>query len=439
MIKAINNRQNVMIKCPECGKEFKLTDNDYLDIIKQVKDKEFERELKSREELILSRKETELTQAIAEAEKKYTVMISADKEEIARLKQKIENNEHDKQAALTIALSRKDFEIADLKSKLVMADADKALAKKQEADKYIEKLSKQKETIIELQNELKNQDNESIIKQQSLKREYEEKLRFKDEEIERYKDFKLKQSNKLVGESLEQHCEIEFNKIRSAGFQNALFEKDNDASSGTKGDYVFRDFEDDVEYISIMFEMKNEMENSINKHKNEDFLDKLNKDRNEKKCEYAVLVSMLEPDNELYNSGIVDLSYRFPKMYVIRPQFFIPMITLLRNAARNQLSYRKQLMTMENQNIDVSNFENQMNDFKEKFGRNYRLASEKFMAAIEDIDKTIKQLEKTKADLISSSNQLRLANDKAEDLSIKRLTKNNPTMKQMFLEAGYKE
>jgi hypothetical protein len=432
-------KENMIIKCPQCGKEFSLTDNEYLGILRQVKDHEFTKELKNREELLLSQKDNELNQTVSRMEKKYGDIISVNKEEIAKLHQQLENYEKEKQSAVEVALTKKDAEIAELKLKIQAAGSEKTLAVREEADKYTAEINKQKESILNLQNQLKNQENESELKRQSMEKEYEDKLKFKDEEIERYKDFKVRLSNKLVGESLEQHCENEFNRLRAAGFQSAYFEKDNDAKDGSKGDYIFRDYEDGIEYISIMFEMKNEMEESTKKHKNEDFLDKLDKDRKAKNCEYAVLVTMLEPENELYNSGIVDVSHKYPKMYIIRPQFFIPMITLLRNAARNQLETRKQLMIVQNQNIDISNFEKEMNEFKDKFGRNFRIASEKFQAAIDDIDKTIKQLEKTKADLISSSNQLRLANDKAEDLSIKKLTKNNPTMKQKFIEAGYKE
>ena len=273
------------------------------------------------------------------------------------------------------------------------------------------------------------------MREQSIKTEYEHKLKEKDAEIDYYKDFKARQSTKMIGESLEQHCEIEFNKLRPTAFRNAYFEKDNDARFGSKGDYIYRESsEDGVEFISIMFEMKNEMDTTATKHKNEDFFKELDKDRKEKKCEYAVLVSLLEADNELYNGGIVDVSYRYPKMYVIRPQFFIPLISILRNAALSAVEYRNQLAIIQNQNIDITNFENEMNDFKEKFGRNYRIASEKFRKAIDEIDLTIKHLEKTKEALLSSENNLRLANNKAEDLSIKRLTKGNPTMQAKFAE-----
>ena len=434
----MTNKDNMIIKCPQCGKEFTLTDSDYIGILKQVKDKEFDKELKNREELLLSQKQNELTQTVSQLEKKYDGIIAGNKEEIARLHQMLENHEKEKQDAVKVALAKKDTEIAELMMQIKTAGNEKTMAVQETTDKFKDELNRQKEDILMLKNQLKNQENENKLKQQSLIKEYNERLKFKDEEIERYKDFKTRLSNKLIGESLEQHCEIEFNRLRATGFQEAYFEKDNDAKAGSKGDYIFRDYNHGLEYISIMFEMKNEMEGSVVKHKNEDFLEKLDKDRQSKKCEYAVLVTMLEPDNELYNSGIVDVSYKYPKMYVIRPQFFVPMITLLRNAARSQLEYKEQLMVVRKQNIDITNFEEQINEFKDKFGRNFRLASEKFRDAIADIDKTIKQLEKTKRDLISSNNQLRLAHDKAEDLSVRKLIKGNPTMQAKFAEAGYK-
>ena len=296
-------------------------------------------------------------------------------------------------------------------------------------------LAEKDKKIYQLSGDIESGEKERRLKEQSLKESYEEKLRAKDEQIAYYKDFKARQSTKMVGESLEQHCETEFNRLRATGFQSAYFEKDNDIRTGSKGDYIFRESDENgVEFISIMFEMKNEMEQTATKKKNEDFLKELDKDRREKGCEYAVLVSLLEPDSELYNSGIVDVSYRYTKMYVIRPQFFIPMITILRNAARNSLEYRQELAAVKSQNVDISHFESDMNEFKEKFSRNYRLASEKFQKAISEIDETIKHLQKTKDELLSSENNLRLANDKAEGLSIKRLTKNNPTMAAKFEE-----
>ena len=283
-----------------------------------------------------------------------------------------------------------------------------------------------------LKNRLANQETESQLKQQSLQREYESRLRQKDEMIEYYKDFKARQSTKMIGESLEQHCLSQFNALRMTAFPDAYFEKDNDARSGSKGDFVFRESRGGVEFISIMFEMKNEADETATKHKNEDFFKELDKDRREKKCEYAVLVSLLEADSELYNNGIVDVSYKYEKMYVIRPQFFIPIITLLRNAALGSLKYRQELEAARNQQIDVLNFEKNMNEFKDKFAYNYQLASKKFKTAIEEIDKTIDHLQKTKEALLSSENNLRLANNKAEDLSIKRLTKNAPSVREMF-------
>ena len=293
-------------------------------------------------------------------------------------------------------------------------------------------LSEQASEVAALKNRLANQETESQLKQQSLQREYESRLRQKDEMIEYYKDFKARQSTKMIGESLEQHCLSQFNALRMTAFPDAYFEKDNDARSGSKGDFIFRESRGGVEFISIMFEMKNEADETATKHKNEDFLKELDKDRREKKCEYAVLVSLLEADSELYNNGIVDVSYKYEKMYVIRPQFFIPIITLLRNAALGSLKYRQELEVARNQQIDVLNFEKNMNEFKDKFAYNYQLASKKFKTAIEEIDKTIDHLQKTKEALLSSENNLRLANNKAEDLSIKRLTKNAPSVREMF-------
>ena len=298
----------------------------------------------------------------------------------------------------------------------------------------IEKLKTEKAIVVQqLKAELAQADNVKTLSEKTLKESYEFKLKQKEEAIEYYKDLKARVSTKMLGETLEKHCEIEFNKIRATAFRNAYFEKDNDAKSGSKGDFVFKDYEDDgTEIVTIMFEMKNEGDTTATKQKNEDFFKELNKDRNEKGCEYAILVSLLEIDNELYNQGIVDVSHRYPKMYVIRPQFFIPMITLLRNSARNASQVKRQLVEVKNQNLDITNFENELNDFKSKFANNYRLASEKFSKAIEEIDKTIDHLNKTKEALLSSENNLRLANNKAEDLTIKKLTKNNPTMKQAF-------
>ena len=370
------------IKCPNCGEVFQVDETVYDKIVKQVRDREFDRELERREELLASKNE---------------------------------------------------LEIEKLNARLSAASTEKKLAVNQANSEKERELAEKDILISKLKGEIASKDNENKLKTQALKEQYEEKIKLKDEQIEYYRDFKAKQSTKMVGESLEQHCDYEFNKIRASAFPNAYFEKDNDARSGSKGDFIFRDMDENgTEFISIMFEMKNETDTTSTKKKNEDFFKELDKDRREKNCEYAVLVSLLEIDNELYNTGIVDVSYKYPKMYVVRPQFFIPIITLLRNAAMNSLEYRQELETIRHQNIDISNFEEKMNLFKEGFSRNYRLASDKFQTAIDEIDKSISHLQKIKDALISSENNLRLANDKAEDLTIKKLTRGNPTMKALF-------
>ena len=392
------------IKCPKCGEVFQVDESGYAAIVKQVRDKEFDKEVSNRESQFENEKETAVKLAISETEGKYKELIADKDLAIKELQAQLESTEKDKIIAVNKAVSEKDREIAE-----------------------------SKEQIIVLTGQIESNDKENQLRTQSIKDSYEEKLRSKDEQIAYYKDFKARQSTKMVGESLEQHCEIEFNKLRATGFQNAYFEKDNDAKTGSKGDFIYRESSPDgVEFISIMFEMKNEMDETATKHKNEDFFKELDKDRREKNCEYAVLVSLLESDNELYNAGIVDVSYKYDKMYVVRPQFFIPMITILRNAALNSLQYKQELAVIKNQNIDITNFERDMDEFKEKFSRNYELASKKFQTAIEEIDKTIDHLQKTKDALLSSENNLRLANNKAEELSIKKLTRNNPTMKAMF-------
>lgn len=405
------------IKCPKCGEIFQIDESGYSAIVKQVRDKEFSKEIQNREAQFESEKESAILLAKLEAEKMFNEKLNKKENELSEVEVK------------------KDKEIAELKNKLATFDKDKELEINKLITKLNTELSEKDSHIATLKGEKALTEKECQLKEQSLKEQYEEKLRFKEEEIARYKDFKSKLSTKMVGESLEQHCEIEFNQLRATGFKNAYFEKDNDAKTGSKGDYIYRDKNaEGIEFISIMFEMKNEMDTTSTKKKNEDFLKELDKDRREKNCEYAVLVSLLEPESELYNSGIVDMSHRYPKMYVIRPQFFIPIITLLRNAASNSLEYKRELEIIKAQNVDVSNFEAEMNDFKDKFSRNFRLASEKFQKAIEEIDKTIDHLQKTKEALLSSENNLRLANSKAEDLSIKRLTKNNPTMAAKFEE-----
>ena len=423
------------IKCPKCGEVFQVDESGYSAIVQQVRDKEFSKELKSREAQFELEKDNAVQLAKLAIEKDYSEKLTQKDSEIAKLKADITTEQISKKSEISETIAQKDKEIIELKNQLATFDKDKELELTKLVNKMNTELSEKDNCIAKLNNEKELTQKESQLKEQSLKDQYEEKLRFKDEEITRYKDFKAKLSTKMVGESLEQHCEIEFNKLRATGFQKAYFEKDNDAKTGSKGDYIYRESDPEGgEFISIMFEMKNEMDSTSTKKKNEDFLKELDKDRKEKKCEYAVLVSLLEPENELYNSGIVDMSHRYPKMYVIRPQFFIPIITLLRNASLNSLEYRKELAVIKAQNIDVSNFEAQMNDFKEKFAKNYELASRKFKTAIEEIDKTIDHLQKTKEALLSSENNLRLANNKAEDLTIKRLTRNNPTMEAKFAE-----
>lgn len=398
------------IKCPNCGEVFAVDESGYARIVQQVRDKEFDKELKKREKDLEEARERDL--------------------ELVRIKQK---EEYDKTLAeKQVELAKKDALIERLKAQVSGSETKTQLAINEVVSKKEKELLQKTAELSALKNKLENKETENQLKQQSLLKEYEDKLKLKDEQIEYYKDFKARQSTKMIGESLEQHCLNQFNSLRMTAFPSAYFEKDNDAKSGSKGDFIFREEKDGTEFISIMFEMKNEMDTTATKHKNEDFFKELDKDRREKGCEYAVLVSLLEIDNELYNNGIVDVSYRYEKMYVIRPQFFIPMITLLRNAALNSLKYRQELEIARHQQIDILHFEENMNTFKEGFARNYRIASEKFKTAVDEIDKTILHLQKTKEALLSSENQLRLANNKAEDLSIKRLTKNAPIVKEMF-------
>lgn len=405
------------IKCPQCGKVFKVDESGFSDIVKQVRDQEFEREIKEREALFKADLETHLR--AGEVEKKLAVT-----EAVSEIEK---------------ALSKKDAELSGLKAQMdaelekLRAEVRNDATKRQLAvTEAVGKIERERDA---LKMELDAKDTEKKLMETSLKERYEERLRLKEEEIAYYKDFKARQSTKMIGESLEQHCENEFNRLRATGFQNAYFEKDNDIRTGSKGDYIYRETDENGnEIISIMFEMKNEQDETATKKKNEDFLKELNKDREEKSCEYAILVSLLEPDSELYNMGIVDKSHRYPKMYVVRPQFFIPIITILRNAAMNSLEYKAELALVRNQNVDITHFEENINKFKEGFARNYGLASRKFKTAIDEIDKTILHLQRTKDALISSENNLRLANNKAEDLTIKRLTRGNPTMKAKFAE-----
>ena len=407
------------IKCPKCGEVFVVDESGYANIVKQVRDKEFARELQKREEELKDAQQKDL--------------------DLVRLEQK---NQLDKAlSAKDSELSEKDKKIQELEACIKNNEISRNLAVSEAVNAKEKEIAQKNTEIIRLRDQLSNKDTEKQLGEESLKREYEAKLKHKDEQlkekdeqIDYYKDFKARQSTKMVGESLEQHCLTQFNSLRMTAFPTAYFEKDNDAKSGSKGDFIFRESMEGTEFISIMFEMKNEMDETATKHKNEDFFKELDKDRREKKCEYAVLVSLLEMDNELYNNGIVDVSYRYEKMYVIRPQFFIPMITLLRNAALNSLKYRQELEAAKNQQLDIAHFEENMNAFKQGFGRNYEIASKKFKTAIDEIDKTITHLQKTKDALLSSENQLRLANNKAEDLSIKKLTKNAPSVRKMFEE-----
>ena len=401
------------IRCPNCGEVFQVDETGYEQIAQQVRDKEFARELERRERELAAKRDRELELLRMREEKEHTASITKKDAEI----------------------SARDRVIAELRAKLDAGETERKLAVAEAVEKKNEELARKTSEIADLKGELRSRETENRLNEKSLKEQYEDKLRLKDEQIEYYKDFKARQSTKMIGESLEQHCLTQFNSIRMTAFPNAYFEKDNDARTGSKGDFIYRECaEDGTEFISIMFEMKNEADMTATKHKNEDFFKELDKDRREKGCEYAILVSLLEIDNDLYNNGIVDVSYRYPKMYVIRPQFFIPMITLLRNAAQNSLHYRQELQLVRSQQVDILHFEENMNAFKEGFARNYRLASERFATAIEEIDKTIDHLQKTKAALLSSENNLRLANNKADELSIKKLTKNAPSVRAMFDE-----
>lgn len=426
------------IKCPKCGSMFKIDEQNYNSILKQIRDQEFYSELKNREQQFENEKKSAITIAKNEIDKTMNEKINSLNLEILKLKNELKTKDELQSSILTNTKINTENQYKDEINKLNLT-----ISKLEQDIKYndtihkskIDEIVSQKEkNITDLKNKIELDSKEYKLKEQSLKDNYENKLKTKDEMIAYYKDLKAKQSTKMIGESLENHCYAEFNKLRPL-FKNAYFEKDNDAKTGSKGDFIFRDYSDEnEEFVSIMFEMKNEADETATKHKNEDFFKELDKDRKEKNCEYAVLVSLLEIDNDYYNDGIVDVSYKYEKMYVIRPQFFIPIITLIRGAAINTLKYKKQLIEIQNQNIDISHFEENMNAFKEGFSRNYRLASEKFNKAIDEIDKTIDHLQKTKEALLSSENNLRLANNKAEDLTIKKLTNNNPTMKKMFDE-----
>ncbi|WP_417590055.1 DUF2130 domain-containing protein [Owenweeksia hongkongensis] len=416
------------IICPHCNKAFKVDEAGYADILKQVRDHQFEEELHTR--LELAEKEKENAVKLAEANLKNALQADLTKKDNELIELRARNERQ-----LSELLAQKESEISNMKAKIENAEIQKQLAIS-EALKAIEK------ERDNLQSELKSKETEKLLLEKSINEKFAAELKtkddiikLKDDEIAFRKDMKQKLSTKMVGETLEQHCEIEFNKLRATAFQKAYFEKDNDSRSGSKGDYIYKELDEaGNEIISIMFEMKNEGDETATKKKNEDFFKELDKDRNEKKCEYAVLVSLLEIDNEFYNQGIVDVSHKYPKMYVVRPQFFIPIITLLRNAAMNSMQYKAELSLIRSQNVDITNFEEKINTFKEGFARNYDLASRKFKTAIDEIDKTINHLQKTKDALLSSENNLRLANNKADDLTIKKLTHGNPTMKAKFNE-----
>jgi len=418
------------ITCPHCGKAFKIDESGYADIIKQVRNKEFDQQLAER--LTLAEKEKDsavelaTTKLAAELQKKSAEQDS----KIHELLSKVEAADNARKLAVTEAVSAVEKQRDELAGKLQTVQIEHKLA----VSEAVSAVEKERD---KLKSDLDRVDLDKQLAEKALKEKYETQLKDKDELIERFKDMKARLSTKMLGETLEQHCEIEFNRIRPAAFPRAYFEKDNDASSGSKGDYIFRETDEaGTEVVSIMFEMKNEADGTATKKKNEDFLKELDKDRTEKNCEYAVLVSLLEPDSELYNTGIVDVSHRFPKMYVIRPQVFIPMITLLRNAAMNSLKFKTELALAKAQSVDVTNFETELNEFKSGFSRNYDLASRRFQEAIEEIDKTIVHLQKTKEALLGSERNLRLANDKAQDVTIKRLTKDNPTMAAQFAKLG---
>jgi hypothetical protein len=416
------------IICPNCKKAFKVDEAGFADILKQVRDRQFDEELQNR--LALADKEKNSAVLLAEANIKNSLQEQLSKKDNEITKLKAAN-----ELELSKILAQKENDLLQLNSQISNAEVERELAIRQAT----QKLEKERDSLL---NDVKTKDLEKENMESSLKQQFSTDLqnkdiiiKYKDDEIVRIRDMKQKLSTKMLGETLEQHCETEFNKLRVTAFQKAYFEKDNDSKTGSKGDFIYRENDDaGNEIISIMFEMKNEAEETASKKRNEDFLKELDKDRTEKKCEYAVLVSLLETDNELYNTGIVDVSYKYQKMYVVRPQFFIPIITLLRNASMNSLKYKAELALVKNQNIDITNFEDKMNKFKEGFAYNYNLASRKFKDAIDGIDKTIKELEKTKLALLSSENNLRLANEKTDDLTIKKLTHSNPTMKAKFDE-----
>ncbi|WP_314011332.1 DUF2130 domain-containing protein [Pseudostreptobacillus hongkongensis] len=434
------------IKCPHCGKIFTVDEESYSNIQQQIRNNEFEKELHLRLEEINSRHNLELENEKTKLEsilkEENSRVLNIKEKEILELQSKLSSFDVNKniekkeiEENFSNKLIQKDKEIQELKNQVSNFEMQKSFEKQELEMKYTNLINGKEKIISEMNTKLTLVEKENELEKKSIKDRYEIELKQKDETIEYYKDFKAKQSTKMIGESLEQHCEISFNRLRPVAFPNAIFGKDNDASSGSKGDYIYREFDEDgVEIISIMFEMKNEADTTSTKKKNENFFKELDKDRNEKNCEYAILVSLLEAESELYNDGIVDVSYQYPKMYVIRPQFFIPIISMLRNAALNSLKYKKEVAMIKEQNIDITNFEEDLNNFKMAFSKNYELASKKFKTAIDEIDKTISHLQKVKDALVSSETNLRIANNKAEDITIKKLTRKNPTMKLKFEE-----
>lgn len=439
------------IKCPHCQTVFTIDENSYADIVSQVRNKEFAEDVHKQLEFAKKQFETEKALAKEQQKRLYDEERANFEQKILSLELALKNADVKEEKNVQEALHQKEKEFSALQAELDQLKQQLQFKEVELSQKFQEDLHAKERTILELKQEKELQQKEQEVQQTALKEKYELELRSKkdqfelelkakDEAIAFYKDFKAKQSTKMVGESLEQHCEIEFNRLRMTAFPRAEFGKDNDAKTGSKGDYIYREYDENgIEILSIMFEMKNENDETATKKKNEHFFKELDKDRHEKQCEYAILVSLLEADNELYNTGIVDVSYQYPKMYVVRPQFFIPIITLLRNAALNSLQYKQELALMRDQHIDITHFEEDLETFKKGFARNYELASKKFQSAIDEIDKTIKSLEKTKAALLSSENNLRLANNKAEDLTVKKLVKNNPTMKQRFEELNSDE
>ena len=449
------------IKCPKCGEIFQVDESGYAEIVRQVRDKEFRQELERRETELTEKKDSELRLVRAEQERVLEARLAEQKEAASKreLEQKEEAAERERKLREEAEKRERELreetekrereqreaaeksrqELTELRAELDRAQQAQELAVIRAMQDREKQLADSRAETDRLRAELELQAQQSKLNENTLIERQRNELRVRDEEIERLKDFKARQSTKMVGESLEQHCLTQFNSVRMMSFPNAYFEKDNDARTGSKGDFIFRESADGVEFISIMFEMKNETDTTSTKHKNEDFFKELDKDRCEKKCEYAVLVSLLESDSELYNGGIVDVSYRYPKMFVIRPQFFIPLISLLRNAALSSLEYRRELSIIRDRECDLTNFEDNMNAFKEGFARNYRIASDRFKTAIEEIDKTILHLQKTKDALLSSENNLRIANNKADDLSIKRLTRNAPTVRAMLEDIKHGE